>query len=190
MGSLPLLEFHFIFPRLGVSQEHIFSFQLNEGGRRWPPWINCNHVDFYEKLDFAFRVLCSCFPSLILWLLDLEALLNPWWIFCSWDSFLGPVVWFVSVAILVCTCQCSSSSPVQVPCRFPSAVTDFVFLRLFSWPSLISLMRQCDRTTQEGVRRQDQLERFLVKWEHNQHTSVQHHILKFMLKLLQLRFTY
>jgi hypothetical protein len=36
---------------------------------------------------------------------------------------------------------------------------------------------RCDRTTSEGVRRQDQFERFSVKQEHNQHTIVHYHII-------------
>jgi hypothetical protein len=35
----------------------------------------------------------------------------------------------------------------------------------------------CDRTTSEGVRHQDQLERFSVKQEHNQHIIVHYHII-------------
>jgi hypothetical protein len=31
--SLPLFNFIFVFPREEVSEEHIFSFQLNEGRR-------------------------------------------------------------------------------------------------------------------------------------------------------------
>jgi hypothetical protein len=37
--------------------------------------------------------------------------------------------------------------------------------------------QDCDRTTSGGVRRQDQLEQFSVKREHNQHTIVQYHII-------------
>jgi hypothetical protein len=35
----------------------------------------------------------------------------------------------------------------------------------------------CDRITSEGVRRQDQLERFSTKREHNQHIIVHYHII-------------
>jgi hypothetical protein len=35
----------------------------------------------------------------------------------------------------------------------------------------------CDRTTSEGVRRQDQLERFSAKREHNQHIIVHYYII-------------
>jgi hypothetical protein len=37
--------------------------------------------------------------------------------------------------------------------------------------------RNCDRTSSEGVRRQDQLERFSAKREHNQHIIVHYHII-------------
>jgi hypothetical protein len=40
-----------------------------------------------------------------------------------------------------------------------------------------SLMQRCDRTTSEGVRRQDQLERFSAKREHIQHIIVHYHII-------------
>jgi hypothetical protein len=33
MGLFATSQFHFIFPRVEVSQEHIFIFQSNEGGR-------------------------------------------------------------------------------------------------------------------------------------------------------------
>jgi hypothetical protein len=33
MRLLATFQFHFQFPRVEVSKEHIFSFQSNEGGR-------------------------------------------------------------------------------------------------------------------------------------------------------------
>jgi hypothetical protein len=62
MGLLATSQFHFIFPRVEVSQEHIFSFQSNEGGRAVTSVVVRILFYCYGKINFCVSVMQLVLP--------------------------------------------------------------------------------------------------------------------------------
>jgi hypothetical protein len=62
MGLLATSQFHFIFPRVEVSQEHIFSFQSNERGRAVTSVVVRILFYCYGKIDFCVSLMPLVLP--------------------------------------------------------------------------------------------------------------------------------
>jgi hypothetical protein len=62
MGLLTTSHFHFIFPRVEVSQELIFSFQSNEEGRAVTSMVVRILFYCYGKIDFCVSLMPLVLP--------------------------------------------------------------------------------------------------------------------------------
>jgi hypothetical protein len=62
MGLLATFQFHFIFPRVEVSQEHIFSFQSNERVRAVSSVVVRILFYCYGKIDFCVSLMPPILP--------------------------------------------------------------------------------------------------------------------------------
>jgi hypothetical protein len=62
MGLLATSQLHFIFPRVEVSQEHIFSFQSNKGGRAVTSVVVRILFYCYGKIDFCVLLMPLVLP--------------------------------------------------------------------------------------------------------------------------------
>jgi hypothetical protein len=62
MGLLATSQFHFIFSRVEVRQEHIFSFQSNEGGRMVTSMVGRILFYCYGKIDFRVSLMPLVLP--------------------------------------------------------------------------------------------------------------------------------
>jgi hypothetical protein len=62
MRLLATSQFHFIFLRVEVSQEHIFSFQSNEGGRVVTSVVVRILFYCYGKIDFCVSLMPLVLP--------------------------------------------------------------------------------------------------------------------------------
>jgi hypothetical protein len=62
MRLLATSQFHFIFPGVEVGQEHIFSFQSNEGGRAVTSVVVRILFYCYGKIDFCVSLIPLVLP--------------------------------------------------------------------------------------------------------------------------------
>jgi hypothetical protein len=62
MGLLATSQFHFIFPIVEVSHEHIFSFQSKEGGRAVTSVVVRILLYCYGKIDFCVSLMSLVLP--------------------------------------------------------------------------------------------------------------------------------
>jgi hypothetical protein len=62
MGLLATSQFHFIFSRVEVSREHIFSFQLNKGERAVTSVVVRILFYYYGKIDFCVSLMPTVLP--------------------------------------------------------------------------------------------------------------------------------
>jgi aromatic ring hydroxylase len=68
MGLLATSQFHFRIPSAEVSEEHIFSFQLNERGRAVTSVVVCDSVLISMEKLFLFTSVILAFPSFLCWI--------------------------------------------------------------------------------------------------------------------------